>query len=105
MNPDHIALFPDVKYFSLQVNSITDLCGFINLTKKVFKHPLYNVEYNLKDLDYIDQILDNVEDEEAYYFGKIMNIFDMHFQLYHKKYSHVIYLLTSKPPFQQHCHF
>ena len=105
MNPDHIALFPDVKYFSLQVNSIIDQCGFINLTKKVFKHPLYNVEYTLKDLDYIDQILDNVENEEVYYFGKIMNKFDMHLQLYHNKYSHAIYLLHSKLPLQQHCHF
>ena len=86
MNPDHISLFPDVKYFSLQVNSIIDQCGFINLTKKVFKHPLYNVEYTLKDLDYIDQIYDQVDASETYRFGKIC-IWMIIYLLHHNKLS------------------
>ena len=71
MNSEHSSLFPDVKYFSLQVNSIIDQGGFTNLKKKVFKNPIYNVEYTLKDLDYINDALHDIEHEEAYGFDKL----------------------------------
>ena len=70
MNPEYKHLIPDVKYFSLQINSLIDQGMFPSLTKKTVRHPKYKVLYCLSDIDYLVDINAEFEKYDASETGK-----------------------------------